>query len=72
MLIHSVMADDRAMEAIGRIERALARIEAAAERNSGRDDGELRRLREVHQSLRGKVEGAISQIDRLLADAERV
>lgn len=69
------MSDDRAMQAIGRIERALGRIEAAANRApdpAPRDDSELRQLREVHQSLRGKVEGAISQIDRLLAEAERV
>jgi hypothetical protein len=69
------MSDDRALQAIGRIERALARIEAAATKvpePSPRDDSELRQLREVHHALRGKVEGAISQIDRLLAEAERV
>jgi hypothetical protein len=63
------------MQAIGRIERALARIEAAATRApepAPRDDSELRQLREVHQALRGKVEGAISHIDRLLATEERV
>ena len=37
-----------------------------------RDEKELLQLREVHQALRGKVEGAITQIDRLLAEAERV
>ena len=67
------MADDSATKAIARIERALARIEAAAaSRPEPRDDSELRELREVHQALRGKVEGAISQIDRLLAAGERV
>jgi hypothetical protein len=69
------MSDDRALQAVGRIERALARIEAAATKvpePAPRDDSDLRQLREVHQALRGKVEGAISQIDRLLADAERV
>ena len=61
------------MEAIARIEQALARIEAAsAKQPEPRDDSELRQLREVHQALRGKVEGAISQIDRLLAAGERV
>ena len=62
------MSEDRALAAIGRIERALARIEAAAERQSAapRPDAELRRLREVHEALRGRVEGAIAQIDRLL------
>ena len=69
------MADDRAMEAIGRIERALARIEMAAAKQpepAPRDDTELRQLRQVHHALRGKVESAISQIDRLLAAGERV
>lgn len=55
------------MQAIARIESALARIEAAVTNMPpARDDGELLRLREVHQALRNKVEGAISQIDRLL------
>jgi hypothetical protein len=64
------MTDERAMIAIDRIERALARIHEATSKSPPRDDGELIKLREVHQALRGKVEGAISQIDRLLATAE--
>jgi hypothetical protein len=65
------MRDERAFSAIARIERALARIEAAASKAPvARDDDQLRQLREVHQALRGKVEGAISQIDRLLATQE--
>lgn len=67
--------DERAILAIGRIERALARIEAASARPSApsqiADDGEMLRLREAHHALRGKVEGAIGQIDRLLAGAEQ-
>ena len=67
------MSDERALAAIARIERALARIEAAAERRPepARQDGELRQLREVHEALRGRVESAIGQIDRLLATAEQ-
>ena len=66
------MTDERALKAIERIERALARFEEATNRQPApRDDDELIKLREVHQALRGKVEGAISQIDRLLATAER-
>ena len=64
------MTDERAMQAIERIERALARIQVATSKPPPRDDGELIKLREVHHALRGKVEGAISQIDRLLATAE--
>ena len=63
------MADERALAAISRIERALVRIEAASSRPkpvAAADSDELRELRDVHQSLRIKVEGAIGQIDRLL------
>ena len=73
----SSMADQRALDAIARIERALARIEAAATqaRASTRADGagaeELERLRGAHLALRGRVEGAIGQIDRLLETGAR-
>ena len=67
------MADERALAAIRRIEQALVRIEAAASRPRpaapASDSDDLRQLRDVHQALRAKVEGAIGQIDRLL-DAE--
>jgi hypothetical protein len=66
------MTDARALQAVARIERALERIEATAARPATpppvpiRDEAELVRLREVHQTLRSKVEDAIGQIDRLL------
>lgn len=65
------MGDDRALAALARIERALARIEAAAERPAAPAEasGDAA-LAEAHQALRGKVEQAISQIDRLLETAE--
>lgn len=69
------MGQERVDQAIGRIERGLARLEAAAARPSAStdmaDNGELSELRSAHRNLRGKVEGAIGQIDRLLAAAER-
>ena len=65
------MADERALHAISRIERALARIESAAQQALARDDGELNALRNANQALRGKVQSAIAQIDRLLAANER-
>lgn len=72
MLFPDVMKDERAHKALERIERALTRLEAAANKPPPpRDDRELRQLREVHQALRGKVEGAITQIDRLLETEER-
>jgi hypothetical protein len=63
------MGDQRALDAIGRIERALARIEAAGRRPhaDGGDNAELETLREAHRALRGRVEGAIGEIDRLIA-----
>jgi hypothetical protein len=63
------MLDERAILAISRIERALARIEGAAGRTQAApaDDGELEQLRQAHQALRGRVEGAIGHIDQLLA-----
>jgi hypothetical protein len=71
MLFRDVMTDERTFQAIQRIENALARIEAAASRPAARPENELRQLREVHQALRGKVEGAITEIDRLLATADQ-
>jgi hypothetical protein len=63
------MPDERAIAAIGRIERALARIEAAARRAppASANDDELLELRQRHQALRDRVQGAVSQIDQLLA-----
>ena len=69
------MADERALAAIRRIERALARIEAAASRPAeapaAADSEELERLREAHRLLRQRVTGAIGQIDQLLQAGER-
>ena len=69
----SAMGDARALEAIARIERALARIEAAGRRagTSSADSAELSELRRAHQSLRARVEGAIGEIDRLLESEGR-
>ncbi len=62
------MGDTRSLDAIARIERALARIEASARKSGGQgsETAELAQLRGAHQALRSRVEGAISQIDRLL------
>ena len=73
------MTDERAMIAIERIDQALGRLEAApaAGSASGDDTGgdfagaeELARLREAHRGLRSQIEGAIAQIDRLLAEEQ--
>ncbi len=67
------MGDARALDAITRIERALARIEAAGRRPGApsADPAELSELRRAHQTLRGRVEGAIGEIDRLLESEAR-
>jgi hypothetical protein len=63
------MADQRALAAVRRIERALARVESAASRpapaSNGQDE-EVERLRSAHQRLRHQVSGAIGEIDLLL------
>ena len=70
------MGQETAGIAIARIERALARIEAAAARpapapSQAPDDQEVSELRRAHQALRARVEGAIAQIDGLLATGEQ-
>jgi hypothetical protein len=68
------MGQDRVVIAIARIERALARIEAAAGRPSPASmdgDSGASELRAAHLALRGRVEGAIAQIDGLLASGEQ-
>ena len=67
------MGAERALQAIGRIERALARIEASAARPcpAPQPPGEPdQRLAAAHARLRGKVEAAIAQIDELLGAGE--
>jgi hypothetical protein len=64
------MGQDRALEALARIERALARIEAAGGRLAAPSPAGDGALVEAHRALRGKVEQAIAQIDRLLETAE--
>ena len=64
-----LMGQERASAAVERIERALSRIEAAATNPApppDDSDADPAALREAHLALRGKVESAIAQIDRLL------
>ena len=66
-------ADQRALDAIRRIERAVARIEAAAERPAppAGPSEDYEQLREAHDALRRRVAGAIGQIDQLIEAGER-
>ena len=65
------MGQDGTGIALARIERALARIEAASSRPSApvpaSDDGAAEELRRAHQALRARVEGAIADLDDLIA-----
>lgn len=51
--------------AIDRIERALARIEAAAARRAF----DAERMERRHAALRARVEDAVAALDALIADA---
>lgn len=67
------MADQRALAAVRRIERALARVEAAAATPGPApqsDDQEMERLRSAHEQLRQRVNGAIGQIDIMLQSGQ--
>jgi len=69
------MGDQRALDAISRLEQALARIESAAARPKAPpppDNSEdHERLREAHAALRRSVAGAIGQIDHLIETGGR-
>ena len=67
------MGDQRALDAIARIERALARIETAASRppppaTESVSDEEHERLLQAHAALRRAVAGAIGQVDHLIEE----
>lgn len=64
------MGQDRVERAIGRIESALARIESAAGRASASGASSDGALREAHESLRGRVREALTQLDGLIEAAE--
>ena len=64
------MTDRRLILALGRLERAISRVEAGIESvppSFGHDENEaLFRLAERHRTLREATESAIERIDRLL------
>jgi hypothetical protein len=68
---------DEVIDLVGRIDRALARIEAAATSPASApamppamDDGRAAALEAAHGALRARVESAISQIDRVIGSGE--
>ncbi|MBY8823135.1 hypothetical protein [Sphingomonas colocasiae] len=68
------MSEDRLILAIGRMERALARVEAAAAtpvppavEANGVDENVHRSLQERHDRLKTRVEAAITALDGIIA-----
>ncbi|HET9429285.1 MAG TPA: hypothetical protein VFO69_13080 [Allosphingosinicella sp.] len=67
------MADQRVLAAVRRIERALARVEAAESRPApaiAADGAEMEKLRMAHEQLRRQVNGAIGHIDQLIQSGQ--
>lgn len=60
------MSDDRIITAIGRIERALSRIEARSGSLSGEKADDSKMLEERHRQLRARTQSAIDRLDRLI------
>jgi hypothetical protein len=67
-----MMADQRALDAAHRIERALDRIEAASARPAAAGESEEHReLQSRHEAMRHRVTGALAQLDALIAAGEQ-
>jgi hypothetical protein len=65
------MSDQRALDAVARIERALARIEAVAARPAPAGESQdLHLLQARHDAMRGRVTGALAQLDALIGAGE--
>ena len=61
------MADERLIFAIGRIERALSRIEKLAISPTASDDSDLNKR---HEKLKSETLGAIHDMDKILAGVD--
>lgn len=59
------MTNERLAQAIRRLDRALARVEAAAERPA-RPDPAVAQLQQRHERLRARTKDAITALDRLI------
>ena len=63
------MTNERLALAIRRLDRALARVEAASVRAAARPDPETTKLLRRHERLRARTKEAIQAIDRLTGAA---
>ena len=66
------MSDNGVLTAIGRIERALARIEAASSHapQSGGNDLALAEMTARHKALRAETQRTLTDLDALIAEAK--
>jgi hypothetical protein len=62
--IHHGMTDDSTMQALARIDRALARIEAAAQRKPAVTGSDAR-----YQALRTRTQAALASLETVIAQA---
>jgi hypothetical protein len=58
--------DDRLIVAIGRIERALSRIEAANARQADNMLAEFTDLFQRHEALKARTSAAVERLDKLV------
>lgn len=58
------MTEDSSLQAIARIERALARIETASQRKSAATEGDSRYL-----ALRNRTQAALASLESVIAQA---
>lgn len=59
------MTEERLALAIRRLDRALARVEAASDRVAATPDPETQKMIARHEKLRARTREAIAAIDRL-------
>lgn len=68
------MDDQKVTQAFARLDRALARAEAAAsglDKAPAADGGELAALRERHEALKHAVAAGLRQLDEVMAGLPR-
>ena len=65
------MRDQRLEQTIQRIERALARIAAAADASAKEGAGAQSDLAARHEAMRGKVRAQLDRLDHVIGELEK-